>query len=268
MFKDWQRIEELFHQAAELPLADRGAFLAAECGDTEDDVRSEVEALLSAEESGNELPRTFFPADLIPGRQIDRFQILAASGRGASGRVYFARDTTNERKVAIKIFAQLLTPEQRRRYLKEVRAASLLCHPNIVAFEEVGRFEDRDFLVMEYVEGRTLGEAIPAGGMPLAYALDVARMVLEGLAAAHSQGVIHRDLKPSNVMLTSDGTIKVVDFGLAKLIDLTRDKAVSASLGTVSGQIVGTACYLTPGTGAWGGCGCADRHFLIRRIAV
>ena len=245
MSKNWQKIEELFHRAADLSPADRGPFLAAECGDDEA-VRSEVEALLSADDSGKELPRPFFPAALMPGRQIGRFEILSLCGRGSSGTVYLARDTRSERKLAIKVFEQFLLPEQRRRYLKEVRAASVLRHPNIVAFEEVGRFEDRDFLVMEHVEGRTLGESIPKGGMPVAVALNLARMLVDGLVAAHAQGVIHRDLKPSNVMLTSEGTIKVLDFGLAKLIDLTGDEARAASLGTVSGQIVGTACYLSP----------------------
>ena len=245
MSKDWQKIEDLFHSAGELPLADRPAFLATECCGNEV-LRSEVEALLSAGDSGKQLPRPFFPAELKPGQWIGRFEILAECGRGSSGTVYLARDTSDERKLAIKVFAQFLMPDQRRRYLKEVAAASMIRHPNIVAFEEVGRSADRDFLVMEYIEGRTLSKVIPAGGMPLDEALNLARMVLDGLVAAHAEGVIHRDLKPSNVMLTSDGTIKVLDFGLAKLVDLEGGQPLPGSIETVSGQIIGTACYLSP----------------------
>jgi eukaryotic-like serine/threonine-protein kinase len=245
MSKNWQKIEELFHQAADLPPADRAAFLTSTCCDDQAE-RMEVEALLSAEDSGKELPRPFFPAALRPGQHIGRFQILAACGQGSSGTVYLACDPDTERKVAIKVFAQFLTSEQRRRYIKEVRAASVLHHPNIVALEEIGRAEDRDFLVMEYVDGHTLGEVIPAGGMPIEGALDLARMVLEGLKAAHAEGVIHRDLKPSNVMVTSGGTIKVLDFGLAKLMDLNGNEALPVSIQTATGQIVGTACYLSP----------------------
>jgi formylglycine-generating enzyme required for sulfatase activity/dienelactone hydrolase/predicted Ser/Thr protein kinase len=245
MSTNWQRIEELFHQAADLAPGDRAAFLTAAC---EDDaaVRLEVETLLSAEDGARELPGPFVPAGLRPGEQIDRFEILAPCGQGSSGTVYLARDAHTGRKVAIKVFPQFLTPEQRRRYLKEAQAASLLHHPHIVEVEETGRSGDRDFLVMEYVDGRTLGEVIPVGGMPVEEALDLARMILEGLAAAHAAGIIHRDLKPSNVMLTGSGSIKVLDFGLAKLMELNGEEPLPASMNTATGQIVGTACYLSP----------------------
>lgn len=245
MSKNWQKIEELFHRAADLTPSDRETFLTAECCDDEG-ARIEVEALLSAEDSGKELPHPFFAAALRHGEQIGRFQILAPCGQGSSGTVYLACDPDTGRNVAVKIFAQFLTPEQRRRYIKEVRAASVLHHPNIVALEEIGRADDRDFLVMEYVDGHTLGEVIPAGGMPIEVALDLARMVLEGLTAAHAEGVIHRDLKPSNVMATKGGSIKVLDFGLAKLLDLNGNEPLSTSIQTATGQIVGTACYLSP----------------------
>jgi eukaryotic-like serine/threonine-protein kinase len=245
MSKNWQRIEDVFHQASSLSSVDRAGFLTAACGDDEA-VRREVETLLSAEDSGKELPSPFVPAVLRPGEQIDRFEILAACGRGTGGTVYLARDPHTGREVAIKVFPEFLTSEQRRRYVKEVQAAAVLHHPNIVEVEEVGRSGDRDFLVMEYVHGRTLGEAIPAGGMPVEEALDLASMMLEGLAAAHAAGIIHRDLKPSNVMLASNGSIKVLDFGVAKRMDLNGEDPLPASMSTATGQIVGTACYLSP----------------------
>src|ERR1017187_4725586 len=216
---NWQKIDELFHQAADLVPPERAAFLTAACaGDAA--LRGQVESLLSAGDSGQELPHPFAPPGLQPGQQLDRFQILSACGQGSSGTVYLARDTQNQRMVAIKIFAQFLTPEQRRRYLKEVRASSVLHHPHIAALLEVGRSEDRDFTVMEYVDGPTLGEVIPVGGMPVERVLELARMILDGLAAAHAQGVIHRDLKPSNIMVTSSGSIKVLVSGRAKLMNL------------------------------------------------
>ena len=117
-----------------------------------------------------------------------------------------------------------------------------------MSVEESGRGEDRDFMVMEYVDGCTLSELIPKGGMPVEEALALSRMILEGLTAAHAAGVIHRDLKPSNVMLASDGSIKLVDFGLAKLTELNRESNGTdpASMSTATGQILGTACYLSP----------------------
>ena len=245
MSQNWPKIEELFHQAADLLPPERAAFLTAACGE-DSAVRIEVETLLLAEERGKELPGPFLQPALKPGQQIDRFQVLSACGQGSSGTVYRARDTQDQRMVAIKVFAQFLTPEQRRRYLKEVRASSVLHHPHIVALLEAGRSGDRDFFVMEYVDGLTLGEVIPAGGMPVERALELARMILDGLAAAHAAGVIHRDLKPSNVMVTSGGSVKVLDFGLAKLIDLKGNAPLPASLETATGQIVGTACYLSP----------------------
>lgn len=245
MSNDWQKIEKWFHHAANLRSEDREVFLTQTCAGDEA-ARREVEKLLSAEDSGRELPGPFVPAILGPGRQFGRFWILAACGQGSGGTVYLASDPPTGRLVAIKVFPQFVTSEERRRYIKEAQAAATVRHPHVVAFEEVGRAGDRDFLVMEYVDGRTLGEVIPTRGMAVGQALNFARMILEGLAAAHAAGIIHRDLKPSNVMVTNAGSIKVLDFGLAKLIGLNGDGPVSGSLSTATGQIVGTACYLSP----------------------
>jgi formylglycine-generating enzyme required for sulfatase activity/dienelactone hydrolase/predicted Ser/Thr protein kinase len=244
MRKNWHKIEELFHQAAVLPPEDRGAFLKTACVNYEAE-RMEVETLLMAEENGKELPNPFIKGRLRPGEKIGRFEILASCGQGAGGTVYLANDPSNGRKVAVKVFPTFLSPDQRRRYVKEAQATSVLRHPHIVAVEETGRDDDRDFLVMEYVDGQTLGEVISAEGMRVEEALDLGRMILEGLAAAHAAGVIHRDLKPSNVMMTSDGSIKIVDFGLAKLTAYG-DEGLTVSTRTSTGQIVGTACYLSP----------------------
>lgn len=239
---DWQRVEELFHSAAGMPPLERGAYLAGQCAD--DEVRREVESLLVADDSRDDLPEPFLsaPQAFAAGQQLNGYEILEICGQGASAAVYRARNIAARSLVAIKVFQPFLSPEQRRRYLKEARAASALDHPNVVKVREIGRAGDRDYLAMDFVEGRTLGEVIPAGGLPLGVALNMARMMAQGLAAAHAAGIVHRDLKPANLMVDREGTLKVLDFGLAKVIE----GGAKSSMETVSGQIVGTACYLSP----------------------
>ncbi len=243
MSQVWQRVEELFHEALEMPPDDRRAFLVAACNG-DDDVRHQVETLLRADESTLNLPQPFLlhTGELAAGTRLEHYEILAVSGRGGTGTVYRARDSRLGRQVAIKVFPTLVSPEQRRRYLKEAQAASALNHPYVVSVYEVGRADDQDYIVMEYVEGRTLGETIPAEGLPAKQALGLARMVAEGLAAAHAAGIVHRDLKPANLMVKPDGSIKILDFGLAKFIET----GAAPSMQTATGQIVGTACYLSP----------------------
>ena len=229
----------------ELPLADRASFLATACIDDETS-RVEVETLLAVADSSKELPNPFLPTTLSLGQQLGRFQILALCGQGTNGTVYRAHDPGTTGSVAIKVFPPLPTPERRRRQLKEMHAVSILHHPHIVAVKETGKDEDRDYLVMEFVDGPTLCGVIPPGGMPVEQALDLAQMILQGLAAAHQKGIIHRDLKPSNVMLTRTGSIKVLDFGLAKMIEIDDGGPSTRGISTSAGQIVGTACYLSP----------------------
>lgn len=219
--------------------------LYAFCAEDEE-VRGEVEGLLAADDSGKQLPGAFVNPALAPGQSLDHFEILAACGQGTGGAVYRARDQRTGHVVALKVFPPFLTPELRRRNLKETRAVSVLHHPHVVALEEAGRSADRDYLVMEFIEGRTLGEAIPEGGIPIEQALRFGRMIAQGLSAAHSVGIIHRDLKPSNVMVTEADSIKILDFGLAKWTETSAIESHAASSGTATGQILGTACYLSP----------------------
>src|ERR1017187_111734 len=243
MSQRWQRVEQLFHEALGLAPEARGAFLSAACiGD--DGMLREVQSLLHADESTRILPEPFLShkGALVAGERLGRYQILALCGRGGTGTVYRARDDRSGREVALKVFPALISPEQRRRYLKEAQAASALHHPYVVSIYEVGRADDQDYIVMEYVDGRTLGETIPAGGLTAGEALGLARMIAEALAVAHAAGIVHRDLKPANLMVKPDGTIKILDFGLAKFMETGE----SPSLQTSTGQIVGTVCYLSP----------------------
>jgi eukaryotic-like serine/threonine-protein kinase len=243
MSQSWERVEQLFHEALGLAPEDRSAFLSAACiGD--DGMLREVESLLHADESTRILPEPFLShkGAMAAGERLGRYEILALCGRGGTGTVYRARDVRSGREVALKVFPALISPEQRRRYLKEAQAASALHHPYVVSVYEVGRADEQDYIVMEYVDGRTLGETIPAGGLSAGEALGLARMIAEGLAVAHAAGIVHRDLKPANLMVKPDGSIKILDFGLAKFMETGE----SPSLKISTGQIVGTVCYLSP----------------------
>ena len=254
MSKNWPRIEELFHEAAALPPSDRSAFLSQVCG-SDPVARMEIESLLAADNTFNELPPAFVTGmqELAPGERLGNYEIEARCGQGATGTVYRARDTRSGSRVAIKVFPPFLSPEQRRRYLKEAQAASVVRHPAVVRVLEAASADNRDFLVMEYIEGQTLSEVILAGGMSVEAALDLSRLILEGLSAAQSAGIIHRDLKPSNIMVDLTGGVRILDFGLAKLVappvapsSDSQQETRLMSIETATGQILGTVCYLSP----------------------
>jgi serine/threonine protein kinase len=189
---------------------------------------------------------------LNPGFRLGPYEIQSPLGAGGMGEVYKACDTRLDRIVAIKVLPGHVAadPQLRARFEREAKAVSSLSHPHICALHDVGSQDGIDFLVMEYLDGETLTERIASGPLSLAEALQVASQIAEGLEAAHDRGIIHRDLKPSNVKITSDGHVKVLDFGLAKM---HADAAAGADLSTLPtlmstrvGVIVGTAAYMSP----------------------
>jgi len=191
---------------------------------------------------------------LSPGSKLGSYEVLAALGAGGMGEVYRGRDTRLGREVAIKVLpAERLADEsRRRRFVQEARAASALNHPNIVTIHEIESADGIDFIVMEYVAGQTLDRLVPKSGMPVSDALRLAIPIADAVAAAHAKGIVHRDLKPANVIVSREGMVKVLDFGLAKLAVeqgdetlATETEGVSAAL-TRSGMIVGTAGYMSP----------------------
>jgi dienelactone hydrolase/predicted Ser/Thr protein kinase len=184
------------------------------------------------------------------GRTLGHYEIVEKLGEGGMGAVYKAQDVHLDRAVAIKVLpgGSIATPEQKRRFAREAKAASALNHPNIVTVYDIDVADGVDFIAMEYVAGQTLAETIPTGGMEPAKAIKFAAEIADALAAAHQAGIVHRDLKPSNIMVSEHGRIKVLDFGLAKLVmpasgdDLTK----SVSLETRYGAILGTLSYMSP----------------------
>jgi serine/threonine protein kinase len=191
---------------------------------------------------------------LAAGSRLGPYEILAPIGAGGMGEVYRARDPRLNRHVAIKVLpADRLGDEARRqRFLREARAAATLSHPHIVTVYEVEAARGIDFLVMEFVRGKSLDALIPRGGLRPGETLRIAIAVADAVAAAHAHGIIHRDLKPANVMIGADGTVKVLDFGLAKVLhedDDPPDPSVSTHVAehlTQVGQRMGTLAYMAP----------------------
>jgi len=179
---------------------------------------------------------------LLPGQRLGSYEIVALLGVGGMGQVYRARDPRLERDIALKIL-QTDDAEHRKRFAREARAIAALNHPNIVTIHSVEEVEGQPFLTMELVEGTPLNRLIPPGGFELHELLAIAAPVAEGLAAAHARGIVHRDLKPPNVMVSADGRVKMLDFGLAKNIEA---KNLASADETREGQIIGTLAYMSP----------------------
>ncbi|MEK6325766.1 MAG: protein kinase [Acidobacteriota bacterium] len=182
---------------------------------------------------------------------ISPYRIVSKLGAGGMGEVYLAEDTRLDRKVAIKFLPSNATSDQqaKKRLIREAQAAAKLDHSNICSIYEVGEEDGRSFIVMQYVEGETLARLIARQPLELREALDIAVQMADALAEAHSRGIIHRDIKPQNVMVTARGQVKVLDFGLAKLVQpprVTESEAATQSLLTDPGLIIGTVPYMSP----------------------
>ena len=275
----WQRVRQVFQATLDRPETDRARFLREACaGDA--DLRQEVESLLDAhvaaaghfmespaidglDASGAERVvdaaqgvsgRSSAMEQIATGTPIGAYDILGLLGAGGMGVVYRARDTTLRREVAIKILPRVFTADRERlaRFEREARMLAALNHPHIGAIFGLEEAEGHRALVLELVEGETLADRVQRGPVPVAEALTIARQIADALDAAHEKGIIHRDLKPSNIKIRPDGHVKVLDFGLAKLVnqvdgtsgfDGTEQLAVAA---TQPGLVIGTAAYMSP----------------------
>ncbi len=247
----WQQIEQVFHNALASSPGERPSVLDRLCkGD--DDLRREVQLLLDAErESGSflaSLPENSDPvAEVSPeiGRRIGQYQVLSPLGAGAMGDVYLAWDTRLARQVAVKVLPARFASDRERvsRFIKEAKAASALNHPNLVTIFDGGEFEGRWFIATEFIEGVTLRQRLAGRKLELAEAVDIAAQCAAGLTAAHNAGVSHRDIKPENIMLRPDGLVKILDFGLARVVGSLQDAGATE---TKAGAILGTPRYMSP----------------------
>jgi len=258
----WQQVDRLLEQALEQEPGRRSVFLDEACqGDAA--LRLEVESLLSAHgraadfiEAGpvgaNAGRTSVAAAQSLTGRQIGHYQILAPLGEGGMGIVYKARDQHLDRFVAIKVLPPELVADhdRKRRFVQEAKAASALNHPNIITVHDIANDNGTDFIVMEYVQGKTLGQLIPRRGLKLNDVLKYSIQMADALAKAHTAGIVHRDIKPGNIMVSEGGLVKVLDFGLAKLTERPQigeeESTQSIPPWTDEGTILGTAAYMSP----------------------
>ena len=258
-----RRVEDVCDAALVRDVRERATFVAAACADDET-LRQEVEALLAHAQTAErfletpigELAAAVLAEDhraSLAGRQIGSYRILSLLGAGGMGDVYRAHDTKLGRDVAIKVLAHvfLSDPERLARFEREARVLATLNHPHIGAIfglEEAGGVRG---LVLELVEGATLAERLASGPLPVHEALTIARQMAEALEAAHDKGIIHRDLTPANIKITPDGTVKVLDFGLAKVFaregsgdDVSTPSPIAVE--ETDGVIAGTVAYMSP----------------------
>ncbi|CAN5783656.1 serine/threonine-protein kinase [soil metagenome] len=260
-----KKIEELYNAVLDVVPDKRQAFLKKECGEDRE-LHLEVESLLSFENNSQKFLDTPFESLVaemfsdeekrsnLTGKEISHYKIRKLLGKGGMGEVYLADDTKLNRQVAIKILpAELIENHDRlRRFELEAKSASALNHPNILTIHEFGNQTDLHYIVMEFVNGKSLSEKT-ADGLTLGEKLDIISQVASALSQAHEAGIVHRDIKPENILIRRDGYVKVLDFGLAKLIeqqpalnDESLEDPTKKLIRTGLGVIMGTAPYMSP----------------------
>lgn len=261
----WENLKEIFHGALALPPQERAAFLE-EASNGDIVLRQAVESLLESHEEANNLidrPAYQAAAALIvdntefkTNQSVAHYRIVSVLGEGGMGKVYLAEDTRLHRRVALKALPGDLAADKDRlrRFKQEAYAAAALNHPNIAHIYEVGEQGTTRFIVMEFIDGVSLREKIYRENTPLEKLLNFLQHVAEGLAKAHAAGIIHRDLKPDNIMITLDGHTKLLDFGLAKLVDKSRSFGPTSNEinpptmaeHSQPGIVLGTVGYMSP----------------------
>ncbi len=261
-----ERIEALYDEARQLDRTRRAAFIASRCAG-DDELRREIESLLEHEEqageflemSAIEVLATAMNMDdrSMVGRRIGNYEILSLIGRGGMGQVWRARDTRLGREVAIKMLPDEFAADRDRvaRFRREAQVLASLNHPGIAAIYGFEEYEGIHCLILEFVEGETLADRVKRMPIPVEESLRLMVQVAEALEAAHEKGVVHRDLKPTNIVVNGDGQTKLLDFGLAKAMEVpgqgvhpTDPLASSGHLSglSVPGTILGTAAYMSP----------------------
>jgi predicted ATPase/serine/threonine protein kinase len=259
----WKQVDSVLQSALLLASDEREGFLRRKCaGDTE--LEREVRSLLTSDRNADnflQAPAIRVAAkamaqaaagdtsDSLCGQLISHYRILKKLGAGGMGEVYRARDTRLERDVAIKTLSleRCSQPDALARFEQEARSACALNHPNIVTIYELGQVDGTRYIAMELVDGETLRGLLDLGPIPFRRAVAIAAQVADAIAKAHEIGIVHRDLKPENLMVSDDGTAKVLDFGLAKLRALNHDKdSEDSTTLTEEGTVMGTVGYMSP----------------------
>lgn len=254
----WKQVDELFDAVLEIPADSREKFLKDSC-DVDEELRDEVLSLLKAHDKADgfmALPAMEVAAKNIAqentdvekvGSEIGGYKIEKLLGTGGMGEVYLAHDTKLNRKVALKILPPQFVKDTERikRFEREARAVSSLNHPNLITIYDIGNSDGVNFIATEFVEGKTVRELIEKK-VSMKDALAIAMQVAEALGAAHNEKIVHRDIKPENIMIRPDGYVKVLDFGLAKLMEPTSEEMIASFSNTQPGIILGTLAYMSP----------------------
>jgi serine/threonine protein kinase len=245
----WRVVTEIFHAALERPIAERSAYLVEVC--TQDpSLRGDVEALLAGDDRADVAgdPLVTGHAALSPGAMLGPYRVDALLDAGGMGEVYKARDTRLHRDVAIKVLPAHSSADvdARARFEREGRAIASLSHPNICAVFDVGHEAGHDYLVMELLEGDTLNQWLTRGAFPITALVDAAVELADALELAHARGLIHRDLKPANIFVTTRGQLKILDFGLAKMVAAVDGPTMQNGVVTGTAVVVGTIAYMSP----------------------
>ena len=264
MDNKWQKVREIFDATIRRQPEERSKFVIEACGDDKT-LLAEVESLLSSldgAESFMETPAVATVADLIQaetkkletGKCFGHYEVIEQIGAGGMGEVYLAQDNKLDRKVAVKILNKEFSQDESnlRRFIQEAKAASALNHPNILVIHEIGEADDANYIVSELIKGKTLREILKQSTLKLSEILDISIQIASALSAAHESFLIHRDIKPENIMIRPDGFVKVLDFGLAKLVNrknksvLRLEDETVAQNQTAKGVILGTVNYMSP----------------------
>ncbi len=254
--ENWHKIERVLQDALDLPAAERATFLTNECrGDEE--LLYEATTLLNAhEEAGDfiEEPAMVLDAEVLlgdvyqqHGRMIGPYKIIRPLGVGGMSEVFLAEDSRLDRPIALKILPEYFAADEARlrRFQGEARAASALNHPNILTIYDIGEADGIYFIATEYIDGQTLRQLSAEGKLPLDKILDVAEQVSSALVTAHEAGIVHRDIKPENIMRRADGLVKILDFGIAKLLE-PESANTRSGVETEAGMLLGTVNYMSP----------------------
>lgn len=257
----WKTVERVFNKSVSLPPEKREEYVLSACGDDAAMIEDVLTLLAETDKSGNFLSEPLFEVGarilasefvgLFDEPNFASYEMQKILGRGGSGVVFLARDTVLERSVALKVLPTALADNDERilRFQQEAKAASAISHPNVAHIYGFGKANSRYYLAMEYVSGKTVRELLKENLIDKLKALEISVQVAKALSAAHKAGIVHRDIKPENIIVTDDGLVKVLDFGLAKPFALQNDtghRSLSTSLNTKPGMIIGTTAYMSP----------------------